>query len=81
MRRFISIALLGFCILSATAARAQTNQTINAAGQPPEILNIVHQSLIPGRGSAYSQLLDRIAQTYAQAQPGCAITPLPFDAS
>jgi len=68
MRRFISTFSFGICALFATASRAQTNQTINAAGQPPKILNVVHQLLIPGKGSAYSQLLDRIAATYAQAQ-------------
>lgn len=70
MCKFISAVSLGICIcvLSATSARAQTNQTINVAGEPPKILNFVHQMLIPGKGSAYSQLLDRIAESYQQAQ-------------
>lgn len=69
-RRFMVSVSLGicFCALSAPAVRARTNQTINAAGAPPNILNVVHQPLIPGKGSAYSQLLDRIAETYEQAQ-------------
>lgn len=68
LRRFILPVSLGICVLCATTVRAQTNQALNAAGEPPKILNVVHQSLIPGKGSAYSQLLDRIAQTYEQAQ-------------
>lgn len=67
-RRLISGVLLGVCVLSVASVRAQTNQTINAAGEPPKILNVVHQLLIPGKGSDYSQLLDRIAQSYEQAQ-------------
>lgn len=70
MGRSISVVSLGICIcvLSAASLRAQTNQTINASGEPPKILNVVHPLLIPGKGAAYSQLLDRIAQTYEQAQ-------------
>ena len=70
MRRLISSVSLGICVylLSAPAVRAQTNQTLNTAGELPKILNVVHQSLIPGKGSAYSQLLDRIAQDYDQAE-------------
>lgn len=70
MRRFISSVSLGICVcaLSPPTVRAQANQTINAAGAPPNILNVVHQPLIPGKGSAYSQLLHRIAETYEQAQ-------------
>lgn len=68
MRRLILSVLLGVCVLSAASARAQTNQTINAAGEPPKILNVVHQLLIPGKGSDYSQLLNHIAQSYEQAQ-------------
>lgn len=66
-RRFMLAVSLGTCVLSATAVCAQTNQTINAAAGAPKILNVVHQLLIPGKGSAYSQLQDRIAETYAQA--------------
>lgn len=68
MRKYILAGLLGICILPGSVVRAQSTHPINAAGQPPKILNVVHQLLIPGRGSAYSQLLDRIAETYAQAQ-------------
>lgn len=70
MGRSISVASLGICIfvLSAASLRAQTSQAINASGEPPQILNVVHPLLIPGKGAAYSQLLDRIAQTYEQAQ-------------
>jgi hypothetical protein len=68
--RFILAVSLGICVcaLSATAVRAQANQTINVAGEPPAILNVVHQLIIPGKGSEYTHLLDRIAQTYQQAQ-------------
>lgn len=33
-------------------------------GEPPKIVNIVHQELIPGKGGAYSDLLARIADVY-----------------
>ena len=56
------------CVFSAPAVRAQINQASRLAGEPPKILNIVHQLLIPGKGSAYAQLLGHIAKTYAQAQ-------------
>lgn len=68
LRRFISSALIGICVLCAITVRAQTNQALNDADEPPKILNIVHQLLIPGRGSAYTQLLERIAQTYEQGR-------------
>jgi hypothetical protein len=55
-------------VFSAPAVRAQINQASRLAGEPPKILNIVHQLLIPGKGSAYSQLLDHISKTYDQAQ-------------
>ena len=57
-------------LLAASASvtsRAQVNQP-RAAGQPPKILNVVHQSLIPGKGSDYTKLLDRIADTYDRGQ-------------
>jgi len=34
MRRFVSAVSLGICALTATPLRAQSNQTINAAGDP-----------------------------------------------
>lgn len=68
MYRFASTATLGFCLLFAGAVRGQTNQTLNAAGEPPKILNIVHQTLIPGNGSAYAKLLESIADAYEQAK-------------
>lgn len=68
MRSFASVATLGFCLLFAGSVHGQSNQTLNAAGEPPKILNIVHQTLIPGKGSAYAKLLQSIAGAYEQAK-------------
>ncbi|MFZ0923571.1 MAG: hypothetical protein WA020_10950 [Candidatus Acidiferrales bacterium] len=68
MHSFASTATLSFCLLFAAAIRGQTSQTLNAAGEPPKILNIVHQTLIPGNGSAYGKLLESIANAYEQAK-------------
>jgi hypothetical protein len=69
LRSFLRVtAGIALGTLISASALAQSSQTLNAAGAPPKIINIVHQLLIPGKGSAYSQLENRIAETYSQAQ-------------
>jgi hypothetical protein len=67
IRSFTTLTIgASLCVFSAPAVRAQINQASRLAGEPPKILNVVHQLLIPGKESAYSQLLDHIAETYDQ---------------
>jgi hypothetical protein len=69
LRNFLRVTTsIAFAFLFSASAHAQSSQTLNAAGAPPKILNVVHQLLIPGKGSAYSQLLGHIAETYSQAR-------------
>lgn len=60
-RACVALAFLGF----APAARAQTNQAARLPSEPPKVLNIVHQQLVPGKTGAYVDLLTRIAGKYA----------------
>lgn len=69
LRNFLRVAAgVALGLVLSSSARAQSSQTLNAAGASPKILNIVHQLIIPGKGSAYSQIENRIAETYSQAQ-------------
>jgi hypothetical protein len=45
-------------------AAGQTASNPPPAGAPPKIINIVYQRLIPGKGSAYAALLEKIAHAY-----------------
>ncbi len=60
--------VLATCLLSPRAVRAQANQALNLAGQPPEILNIVHQELVLGKDASYQELLTAIARNYERAR-------------
>ncbi len=57
---------IGLSLLLTCSAHAQSSQALNAAGAAPEILNIVHQQLIPGKEVDYANLLGRIANEYSQ---------------
>lgn len=60
-------AALAFALAaSSSALRAQTNQSSRLPGEPPKILNIVHEQLIPGKSGAYAELLKRIATEYSR---------------
>jgi hypothetical protein len=61
-----SAAGVALSLLLISSARAQRSQALNAAGAAPEILNIVHQQLIPGKEADYANLLGRIANEYSQ---------------
>lgn len=50
----------------APSLRAQGNQASRLPGEPPKILNIVHEQLIPGKTGAYADLLRRIGAEYIQ---------------
>lgn len=66
-RQFRHLAAgIGLSILLIGSAHAQSSQALNAAGAAPEILNIVHQQLIPGKEADYANLLGRIANEYSQ---------------
>lgn len=59
---WIALALAAF----PPSLRAQSNQASRLPGEPPKILNIVHEQLIPGKTGAYADLLRRIGAEYAQ---------------
>lgn len=58
--------IIAFSLVLIGSAHAQSGQSLNAAGAPPEILNIVHQQLLPGKEVDYSNLLARIGNQYEQ---------------
>lgn len=65
--KVLSVAVgIGLSILLIGSAHAQSSQALNAAGAPPEILNIVRQQLIPGKEADYANLLARIANEYSE---------------
>lgn len=51
---------------SCSTLRAQSNQASRLPGEPPKILNIVHEQLIPGKAGAYAELLKRIGEEYSR---------------
>ncbi len=59
---------LAICLLSTPAAHAQINQASHLAGEPPKILNIVHQQFVLGKEASYAELLAAIARDYDQAK-------------
>ena len=50
----------------ALSVRAQSNQAARLPGEPPKILNIVREQLIPGKSVAYANLLERIGAEYTR---------------
>ncbi|HKV26964.1 MAG TPA: hypothetical protein VJN90_01660 [Candidatus Acidoferrales bacterium] len=63
----IAIFLAGLWAVSPIAP-GQTNQPLSQAGAPSKVINIVHEALIPGKESAYADLLARIADSYSRAK-------------
>lgn len=59
---WITFALAAFT----PSLRAQSNQASRLPGEPPKILNIARQQLIPGKAGAYSELLKRIGVEYSR---------------
>lgn len=63
---FCSAILCFLAALIGPAARAQGNQVSRLPGEPPKILNIVREQLIPGKAGAYADLLGHIGAKYSQ---------------
>lgn len=53
--------------LDAQQAAQQTASASQPAGAPPKIINIVYESLVPGKEGAYAALLAKIAKFYNRA--------------
>jgi hypothetical protein len=69
IRNVLGVTIVfAICLFSPRAARAQANQALNVASQPPEILNIVHQQFVPGKDASYEELLAAIARNYDRAR-------------
>ena len=49
-----------------SSVRAQSNQAARLPGEPPKILNIVREQIIPGKTAAYTNLLERIGAEYTR---------------
>jgi len=63
--RFVLTAGVVFTLMAfAPSLCAQSNQASRLPGEPPKILNIVRQQLIPGKAGAYAELLKRIGAEY-----------------
>lgn len=68
--RAVTVLLAIAAFVSVLDAQQVAQQTASAslpAGAPPKIMNIVYQSLIPGKVDAYAGLLERIARAYYRA--------------
>jgi|SRR5690348_397207 len=65
--RFVFAAGIAFALTAfAPSLRAQSNQASRLPGEPPKILNIARQQLIPGKSAAYAELLKRIGAEYSR---------------
>jgi hypothetical protein len=65
---FLAATLTMGLSAAAPVARGQSSQVVTQAGAAPEVINIVHEALIPGRETSYAGLLAKIAGGYSRAK-------------